>query len=86
MSPIGLTANLDTLTEAISVPSIQISDNRIRARYVTKMYISGQLFGDDNFVLESDSDFGARKAINSFILAMAQNNQYEIIGAISSRK
>lgn len=79
MSPIGLSANLDTLTEAISVPSIQISDNRIQARYVTKMYISGQLFGDDNFALESNSDFGARKAINSFILAMAQNNQYEIV-------
>ncbi len=79
MSPIGLTANLDTLTEAISMPALQISGNTVQARYVTKMYVSGQLFGDDNLVLESNSDFGARKIVSDFVLAMAQDNQYEIV-------
>ncbi len=78
MSPIGLTANLDTLTKAVAVPSVTIQNNTIKTRYMTKMYVSGQLFGDDRLVLERKTDFGARQALSDFIVALAENNTYEI--------
>ena len=79
MSPIGLTANLDSLTEAVTVSPVKITGNTIKARYVSKIYASGQFFGDDNLVLESGSDFGVREALNDFILALDANNDYEIV-------
>lgn len=79
MSPIGLAANMDTLTGAVTVSPVTITGNDIKARYVTKMYASGQFFGDDNLVLESSSDFGVRAALTDFVLALDSNNTYEII-------
>ncbi len=79
MTPIGMATNLDTLTAGVTVPSVNIHDNNLKTRYVTKMYASGQLFGEDNLLLESDSDFGARKALSAFVVAMAENNTYEIV-------
>lgn len=45
---------------------------------MTKMYVSGQLFGDDHLVLERKTDFGVRQALSDFIVALAENNTYEI--------
>jgi len=76
MSPIGLACTLDKLTADVKVAPVVIKDNTIKCIYVTKMYASGQLFGEDGLVLKAEDDFGVRAALSDFIVALAQNNTY----------
>ena len=76
MSPMGLTANLDALTEEISMPDLEIKDNNVESIYVTKMYTNGALFGDDGGIKEDDSDFGVREALGDFLVALEKNNAF----------
>ena len=78
MSPLGLTANLDKMTEAVEMPSIEIKDNTCESIYVTKMYTNGVLFGDDGLIKVDDTDFGAREALEGFLGALAANNSFAV--------
>ncbi|MBQ3257105.1 MAG: S-layer homology domain-containing protein [Oscillospiraceae bacterium] len=78
MSPLGLTANLDKMTEAIEMPAIEIKDNICSSIYVTKMYTNGVLFGEDGYIKEDDTDFGAREALEQFLAALDANNTFTI--------
>ena len=78
MSPLGLTANLDKMTEAVEMPAIEIKDNTCESIYVTKMYTNGVLFGEDGYIKEDDSDFGAREALEQFLGDLAANNSFAV--------
>ena len=78
MSPLGLTANLDKMTEAVAMPAIEIKDNTCESIYVTKMYTNGVLFGEDGYIKEDDTDFGAREALEGFLATLDANNSFSI--------
>ena len=78
MSPLGLTANLDKMTEAVAMPAIEIKDNKCESIYVTKMYTNGVLFGEDGKIKADDTDFGAREALEGFLSALAANNTFAV--------
>lgn len=78
MSPLGLTANLDKMTEAVAMPAIEIKDNTCESIYVTKMYTNGVLFGEDGKIKADDTDFGAREALEGFLSALAANNSFAV--------
>ena len=78
MSPLGLTANLDKMTAAVEMPSIEIKDNVCESIYVTKMYTNGVLFGDNGLIKEDDTDFGAREALEGFMAKLAANNSFAV--------
>ena len=78
MSPLGLTANLDKMTEAVAMPAIEIKDNKCESIYVTKMYTNGVLFGEDGKIKADDTDFGAREALEGFLSALAANNSFAV--------
>lgn len=76
MSPIGLKANLDTLTAPIAISPLVIKDNTATSIYITKLYSNGALFGEDGAVLNDGKDFGVRKAISRRILDLVENNTF----------
>lgn len=76
MSPVGLTANLDAMTEAVEMPAMEISGNTATAIYITKMYTNGELFGEDGLIKEDDTDFEVREALEAFLVALAENNTF----------
>lgn len=76
MSPIGLKANLDALTESIEISPLVIKDNTATSIYITKLYSNGALFGEDGAVLNNGKDFGVRKAISQRILDLVANNTF----------
>ena len=78
MSPLGLTANLDKMTEAVEMPAIEITGNICESIYVTKMYTNGVLFGEDGHIKEDDTDFGAREALEGFLASLAANNIFTV--------
>lgn len=76
MSPLGLTENLDNMSGAIAMPAIEIKDNTCESIYVTKMYTNGVLFGEDGYIKFDATDFGAREALESFLVALNRNNSF----------
>lgn len=78
MSPIGLATTLDKLTEDVKVAPVVITDNKVSSIYVTKMYASGTLFGEDGNVLADENDFGVRKALSAFLVALEKNNTFTL--------
>ena len=78
MSPLGLTENLDKMTGAVEMPAIEIKDNSCESIYVTKMYTNGVLFGEDGYIKEDDTDFGAREALEQFLGDLAANNSFAV--------
>ena len=73
MSPIGLATTLDKLTEDVKVAPVVIKDNKVSSIYVTKMYASGTLFGEDGSILKDDKDFGVREALSKFLVDLEKN-------------
>ena len=78
MSPIGLATTLDKLTEDVKVAPVVITDNKVTSIYVTKMYASGTLFGEDGNVLADDNDFGVREALSQFLVDLEKNNTFTL--------
>ncbi len=76
MSPMGLTANLDAMTEAIEMPDLEIKDNTCSSIYVTKMYTNGDLFGEDGLIKEDDTDFEVREKLEAFFVELVENNSF----------
>ena len=78
MSPIGLATTLDKLTEDVKVAPVVIKDNKVSSIYVTKMYASGTLFGEDGSILKDDKDFGVREALSKFLVDLEKNNTFTL--------
>lgn len=78
MSPIGLTTTLDKLTEDVKVAPVVITHNKVTSIYVTKMYASGTLFGEDGNILKDDNDFGVREALSKFLVDLEKNNTFTL--------
>lgn len=78
MSPIGLTTTLDKLTEDVKVSPVVITNNKVTSIYVTKMYASGTLFGEDGNILEDNNDFGIRKALSKLLVDLKKNNTFTL--------
>lgn len=76
MSPVGLTANLDAMTEAVAMPTIEITNNTASSIYVTKMYTNGELFGEDGLIKADDTDFDVRENLAAFLIALGENNNF----------
>lgn len=78
MSPIGLATTLDKLTEDVKVAPVVIKYNKVTSIYVTKMYASGTLFGEDGNILKDDNDFGVREALSKFLVDLEKNNTFTL--------
>lgn len=78
MSPIGLATTLDKLTEDVKVAPVVITHNKVTSIYVTKMYASGTLFGEDGNILKDDNDFGVREALSKFLVDLEKNNTFTL--------
>ena len=78
MSPIGLATTLDKLTEDVKVAPVVIKDNKVSSIYVTKLYASGTLFGEDGSILKDDKDFGVREALSKFLVDLEKNNTFTL--------
>ena len=78
MSPIGLATTLDKLTEDVKVAPVVIKDNKVSSIYVTKMYASGTLFGEDGSILKDNKDFGVREALSKFLVDLEKNNTFTL--------
>ena len=78
MSPIGLATTQDKLTEDVKVAPVVIKDNKVSSIYVTKMYASGTLFGEDGSILKDDKDFGVREALSKFLVDLEKNNTFTL--------
>ncbi len=76
MSPVGLTTNLDAMTEAIAMPTLKIKNNVCESMYVTSIYLNGELFGEDGLIKVDDSDFGVREDLEAFFVALDKNNTF----------
>lgn len=78
MSPIGLATTLDKLTEDVKVSPVVITNNKVTSIYVTKMYASGTLFGEDGNILADDNGFGIREALEKLLVDLEKNNTFTL--------
>lgn len=76
MSPVGLTANLDAMTEAVEMPALEIKNNVCESIYVTKMYTNGELFAEDGLIKVDDTDFEVREKLEAFFVELVENNSF----------
>ena len=76
MLPVGMTTHFDYMKEAFALPTVKIKNNVCESVYISSMYINGELFGEDGLVKVADNDFGVRKDLEAFLVALVENNTF----------
>ena len=76
MLPVGMTTHFDYMKEAFPLPTVEIKDNVCESLYIASMYINGELFDENGLVKEADNDFGIRKDLEAFLVALVENNTF----------
>ena len=76
MLPVGMTTHFDYMKEAFPLPTVEIKDNVCESLYISSMYINGELFDENGLVKVADNDFGIRKDLEAFLVALVENNTF----------
>ena len=76
MLPVGMTTHFDYMTEAFELPTVEIKYNVCESMYIASMYINGELFDENGLVKVADNDFGIRKDLEAFLVALVENNTF----------
>ena len=76
MLPVGMTTHFDYMKEAFTLPTVEIKDNVCESLYISSMYINGELFDENGLVKVADNDFGIRKDLEAFLVALVENNTF----------
>ena len=76
MLPVGMTTHFDYMKEAFELPTVEIKDNVCESLYISSMYINGELFDENGLVKVADNDFGIRKDLEAFLVAVVENNTF----------